>query len=126
MKITLSRIFETSKALATNSGQELQDFINFVAEMGEQTLRALRNGITFEDNMRCKTPTVSLIHNVEQLVNTDGKAPRRVIVTRVYSTQHATDSFLWYVNVSGQLVVKMGFTGSPTNKIDVDLLVFYD
>lgn len=126
MKVTLSRIFETSKALATKPGQELQDFITFVGEMSEQVLRALRNGITFEDNIRCQTPRVGLIHNIDQVVNTDGKTPKRIIVTRVYSTTTGVDAFMWYVNNSGQLVVKAKFINAPTDKIDVDLLVFYD
>ena len=126
MKITLSRIFETSKALATAPGQELQDFINFVAEMSEQVLRALRNGLTFEDNLRCQTPRLSLKHGTEQVVNTQGKVPKRVMVTRVYSTQYGFDSFIWYVDNNNQLTVKIGFTGSPTASLDVDLLIFYD
>ncbi len=126
MKITLSRIFETSKALATKPGQELQDFITFVGDMSEQVLRALRNGITFEDNIRCLAPRVSLIHNVDQLVNTDGKAPKRVLVTRVYSTTTGVDGFMWYVDNQGRLIVKIKFINAPTDKIDVDLLVFFD
>ena len=126
MKITLSRIFETSKALATKPGQELQDFINFVGEMSEQILRALRNGITFEDNVRCQTPTVSLVHNTEQIVNTNGKVPKRVIVTRVISTQYALDAWLWFLDSQGRLVVKVKFSDAPTGLIDVDLLIFYE
>ncbi len=126
MKITLSRVFETSKALATRSGQELQDFINFVAEMSEQSLRALRNGLTFEDNVRCLTLTVSCLHNTAQLINTGGKLPRRVILTRVYSTVNALDSFLWYVDNLNRLTIRCGFTGAPAEQISVDLLVFYD
>lgn len=126
MKITLSRIFETSKALATEPGQQLQDFINFTAEMSEQVLRALRNGLTFEDNIRCLTPRISLLHNVEQVVNTSGKTAKRVMATRSYSTLYGIDSFLWYLNNDNQLVVKVGFTSSPSVKIDVDLLIFYD
>jgi len=128
MKITLSRIFEISKALTTSAGQELQDFIDFMAQMSEQTLRALRNGLTFEDNIRCITSRVSLESGKTQTIATGGKIPNRVLCTRVYSFKHGLDSFLWYVDGQNQLTVRCGFSDSPAAgiRIDVDLLIFYD
>lgn len=139
MKITLSRIFETSKALATAPGQELQDFINFVAQFAEQTLRALRNGLTFDDNVRCVSQRISLSNLTDQLVNTGSVVPNRVLVTRVYSTKYSLSSWLWFLDNAGRLTVNCGFTPIPTEKVvvngveverpikvEVDLLIFYE
>jgi hypothetical protein len=41
-KITISRIFETARALSTDAGTQLQDFIQFQAQFAEITIRALR------------------------------------------------------------------------------------
>lgn len=127
MKITLSRVFETSRALATNAGQELSDFIDFTAQMSEQVLRALRNGLTFEDNVRCLTQRVTLESDKHQQVSTGGKLPNKVLVTRIYSLTNGLSGFLWYVDNQNRLNVRCTFDSSPgTSKIDVDLLIFYD
>jgi hypothetical protein len=126
VKITLSRIFETSKALATAPGQELQDFINFVAQFAEQTLRALRNGLTLDDNVRCVTQRIALTNLTDQLVNTGSVVPNRVLVTRVYSTKYSLASWLWFLDNAGKLTVRLGFTPTPTERVEVDLLIFYE
>lgn len=126
MKITLSRIFETSKALATAPGQELQDFINFVAQFAEQTLRALRNGLTLDDNVRCVTQRLTVTNLTDQLVNTGSVVPNRVLVTRVYSTKYSLASWLWFLDNAGKLTVRLGFTPVPTERVEVDLLIFYE
>jgi hypothetical protein len=139
MKITLSRIFEISKALTTAPGQELQDFIDFVAQFAEQTLRALRNGLTFDDNVRCMSQRISLTNLTDQLVNTGSVVPNRVLVTRVYSTKYSLASWLWFLDNAGRLTVRCGFTPIPTEKVvvngveverpikvEVDLLIFYE
>lgn len=127
MKITLSRIFETSKALATSAGQELGDFIDFTAQMSEQVLRALRNGLTFEDNVRCLSQRVTFTSGQPQVVSTSGKLPTRVLATRVYSFTNGLAGFLWYVDGQNRLTVRCTFDNTPgTNRIDVDLLIFYE
>jgi hypothetical protein len=128
MKITLSRVFETSKALASKAGQDLTDFIDFMAQMSEQVLRALRNNLTFEDNMRCITQRVNVKNGELQIINIGNRSPNKIMLTRVYSSIHAVDSFLWFINNSNQLVVRCGFTDNPNtdNRIDIDLLIFYN
>jgi len=126
MKVTLSRIFETSKVLGTEAGQQLQDFVQFMADLSEQSLRALRNGLTFEDNMRCLASTVSLVHSTPTIINTGGKTPKRLQITRVYSTQYLLDAWGWYIDSNGSLNLKVEFTGAPVAAQNVDLLIFYE
>jgi len=124
-KITISRLLETSRILTSKAGQELQDFITYVAELAEQTLRNLRNGLTFQDNFSCKVSTVSITHNVAQEINTDGKTPTGIIPIRVVSATTGLDSFSWYLNAKGKLEVKATFTGAPTNAIDTTLVILF-
>lgn len=123
MKIGISRLVETSKLLQTKSGQELQDLINHYVELADNVIKALNNRLTLEDNFNGKALTVSLANGTASVINTDGKVPSEVRVRRVYSSSSGVDSFIWYVNNSGQTVVKANFTGSPTDSLDVDLAI---
>jgi hypothetical protein len=125
MKLTISRLLETSKYLATEAGQQLSDFIQAMADLTENVVRILNNGLTFGDNFNCKVATLSLRNNVEQVVNTDGKRAIGVIVLQSISTTTAVQSLISYTNNSGQFVVKPSFVGSPTNTIDVNVAILF-
>jgi hypothetical protein len=124
-KITISRIFETSKILATEPGQILQDFINYMSQLAEQTLRNLRNGLTFTDNFDCLVSTVALSDGVDQVVNTSGRQPSGILPLRVVSTAYGADSFAWYIDETGATHVTMTFTNSPTKAQNVVLLILF-
>ena len=66
MKLTITRVLETAKVLATEAGQQIGDFISYMAEFVDQVVRALRNGLTFKDNFDCEVRLVSLLHNTAQ------------------------------------------------------------
>ena len=121
-KITISRIFETSKALATESGKELSEFITYTADVIEQTLRALRNGITFQDNANCITPTINVRHYIPQTVNTDSKTPWAVWVAK--SAMPVT-SFYWKIADNGSLQVTISFLSTPTTEQEVALIILF-
>ena len=126
-KITIQRIFETTKALATEAGQSLQDFINFNAQFAEVTLRALRNGLTYDDNMNCEIKQVTLTHNETQTVLQAAKnRPTEVRVRRVLDTQYALLSPLaWGYTASGAVFVKAAFTPTPTSAVKVEIIILY-
>lgn len=122
-KITISRLLETSKILATKSGQELQDMITYFGDFSEQTLRNLRNGLTFFDNFNCSKKSVSLVHNTPQVVNTDGRSPYKVETT--YQSAIPITGFGWYFNDKGETVVTALFSGSPTAAQNITLVIFF-
>lgn len=124
-KITLGRIFETGKALATEAGKQLADVVEFVADMSEEVLGALRNGLTFEHNFDCKVMTLELRTGVEQAVNVGAKRATGMIPVRVVSTAYALDSFLWYVDSSGTTKVKATFTGSPPSAVQLTVVILF-
>lgn len=125
MKLTIGRIFEASKVIATKSGQELQEFFTYFSSFSEQTIRALRNGLTFNDNFQVLSKVVELSNNTDQIMNTGGKTPIGMIPFRVLSTAHQISSFGWYINDSNQVIVNMGFTNAPSEPLQVLILVFY-
>lgn len=133
-KLTVSRLLEVSKLLATDAGQQLQELITFVNDISDQTIRALRQGLTFDDNVNSKTATITLKDSTEQIVDTGGKIPWAVIPVRVVSTLYGQAEWYWYMNNSGQLVVKIKYavpittpvTPVPTNALSVVVLMLFN
>jgi len=123
-KITIARIFELSEAMATKSGKELANFLEFTAQLAEQALRALRNGLTFDDNFDAQVTTVEVKHNIPTILATN-KTPRGVLVIRQYSIDNALDSFQWYFDNDGNTTVKATFVGSPTDAITLQVVVLF-
>lgn len=124
MKITLTRVLETSKILATDIGQKIPDFFNYMAEFVEQVVRALRNGLTFQDNFDCLVKTVSLQHDVPQVVSADRKV-NGIIPLRVMSQSLKLDGFGWYYDQQNRLTVNATFDPTPTSTIDVMILILF-
>lgn len=116
-KLSLNQLLETSKFLATKSGQELTDFINYVSDLASQTISALRNGLTFADNMNCKIVTIQMAAGVGQLVNTDGKKPNGVLNLSGGSVE-------WIVGSDGKLTVTAYFASGATSKLTTLVILF--
>ena len=123
-KITITSIFEISKALATKAGQELAFPLEFLADFGEQALRALRRGLNFRDNFDGEFKTVDLVSGVDQIVSVE-KSPVDIWVTRTFTTTAFVTSFGWYINDDGQLIVNASFVGSPTDAITTRLAIVF-
>ena len=125
-QLKVSRLLEVSKILTTKSGQELADFVQYVADLAEQVVRTLRNGVSFADNMDATFKEATLVSGDATTVNTGTKRPRMVQVAQVMSLTYALDSFLWYIDSKGATQVKATFTGTPgTTRVSVVLLIVY-
>ena len=123
-KITITSIFEISKALATKSGQELAPPLEFLADFGEQALRALRGGLLFRDNFDGEFKNVELKHDTAQIISMS-KTPVDIWVTRVVTTSDFITSFGWYFNDDSQVVVKAKFENIPSDPIVVRLAIMF-
>lgn len=121
-KLTINRILETSRFLATKSGQELADLITYLGDLAEQTIRALRQGLTFEDNVRCQVKTVTMESGVSTLVNTDGKTPIGIWPIKVVSGAEGYGAFSWSIGSDGRLSCEIDLVGGGT-KADVTLII---
>jgi uncharacterized UPF0160 family protein len=121
-KITISRIFEISKLLATETGQELQSFFEYFSQVNELVLRVLRKGLTFEDNMQSIVREYEVTSDIEQAINVDKKTPSGIIITKVVSESVSVTNFVWY-NTNTETKAK--FTFSTPGKYKVKLIVLY-
>lgn len=128
-KITVSKIFELSKYLATKSGQELKDALIYLSEFAEVSLRSLRNGLTFRDNFDCEYKVVRLKDNTETVVSVlGGKRPTSIFISRTINNLYYTVSgFGWKFNSAGDVVVKVVFNQTPPSgtQIDVEFLLVF-
>ncbi len=120
-KITLSRIYELSRYLATKAGQELEGPLTYLSEFAELTLRNLRNGLTFADNLDCETKQVIVRHNTEATVSVSArKRATRIYVDRaIDQTYYVVEGFGWKFNSSGEIVIKITFAGPPASSVDI-------
>lgn len=124
MKLTITRVFETAKILASETGQQISDMVNYLAEFVDQVVRALRNGLTFSDNFDCQIKTVSLTHDVAQIVSSDRKVTGMIPI-RCIRQDLMLSEFGWYYDDNGRLTVKASFDADPGNAVDVQLVMLF-
>jgi len=122
-KVTLSRLFEVSRYLTTEAGNQLADALVYLSEFVEVTTRNLRNGLTFADNFDATIKTVTVRPDTEQVILTgERRRVSEVAVRRVVdNTYFVIDSFGWKYNSDGNVVIKVGFTGTPPSTQDITL-----
>lgn len=127
-KITISRIFEISKYLTTQSGKDLEDALRYVSQFSELTLRALRNQLTFGDNLDCEIRQVSVRTNTATVitpVQTNRRAVRITIDQAIDQTFYVVTAFGWKYNNDGKIVILVKFTDfagtAPDPLLDVNL-----
>ena len=126
-KITIQRIFETTKALSTEAGQSLADFINFNAQFAEITLRALRNGLTYADNIDCEIKTIELADNTLTTIALSGtRRPTEIRVRRVINPVYVLSQPLaWGFTSTGKVYVQAKFSPAPTTPQQLEIIVLY-
>lgn len=126
MKVTITRLLEASKYLATEVGQQIPEFFTYMSELADNTVRALRNGLTFVDNFDCTIRTIDVSHNVPQVLVLDGqKRAVGVIPIRILSMTYAIDSTLWYYDERDRLNVRIGISGPPASPQKVTLVILH-
>lgn len=125
MKLNISRIFETSKILATEAGQQLSELVTYMADLSEQVLRALRNQLNFTDNFDCIVVDVSVSEGVDQVINTDNKQPVGVLVNRVYSDTYGVASFRWWIGEDSATRVNVKFDPTPSAALRIRLVILF-
>lgn len=122
-KITVSRLFEISSYLTTKAGQELRPALSYISEFAEVTLRNLRNGLTFADNLDCELKRVSVREGTEAIISiASNRRPSRIYVDRVIeNTYYSITSFGWKFNSNGDVVIKIKFDGTPATSLEIPI-----
>ena len=128
-RVTLSRLFEVSKYLVTDSGKELKDALVYLSEFVEVVTRNLRNGLTFADNFDTKVKQVECRPDTETIILTGETRRVSEVVCRqaIDNVYYVVDSFGWKYNSEGNVVIKASFDGSPssTTQIKLSLLIHF-
>ena len=130
MKWTISKLFDTAKANATEAGASLSDMIVYMAEFCELTGRSIRSGLTFRDNFDCEERMVGLRHNIDQIVSLTLTKPISgvILVKAVPETgglMAVVQGFGWKLSDTGQLVVKAQFDGVVGVSINSTIVIYY-
>jgi hypothetical protein len=123
MKITLPRIFDSSRMLATEAGKQVSELIDFCQQAFEQLIKLTRNNITFEDNIKCQVVTVTLRHN-EQTVLASTSRIKGIIPTRVFG--NALASYTWSYNDKSQLTFTATFATATSSAVSVTLILLQE
>ncbi len=117
--------------MPTDAGQQLADFLRYMAQFIEQVSRSLKGGITFRDNVNCDQKVVSLKHGVPQVVSTSKTPATGCIPIRLTSTSFVISGFNWYYSDSGEFTVVARFATQadsatlPTTTLPVTLVIFF-
>lgn len=123
-KISIARIYDLSKVLLTKAGAELEEPFRYLSEFAENSLRALRNGLTFEDNFDAEVKQIRTRQNLETVVAVNQrKRVTRIYVDRVVQpiAYYQVEAFGWKYDERGQLVVKVALAGNPPSNLDLVL-----
>jgi hypothetical protein len=128
-KVNISRLFEVSRYLATPAGAQLKDALEYISSFATETVRTLKQGLTFGDNFDAEIKFISVLNNVETVVMPTKKGTvSQVMIRRVVdNVYYVVDKYGWKYNPSGDVVVKIVFDGSPpsTTLVNVELLIFF-
>jgi hypothetical protein len=125
-KITIQRVFDTTKALATEAGQSLQDMIQFQAQFAEVALRALRNGLNYADNMDCEIRQLSLSHDTQTVLTVGNKRPTEIRQRRILDVGHTlTQPIAWGFTAAGKPYVTASFSPTPTDPVSIEIIILY-
>lgn len=130
MKWTISKLFDSAKANATDAGASLSDMISYLAEFCELTGRSVRSGLTFRDNFDCEERLVQLLHNQEQVVSLVQTKPITGVllskaVPETGGLMAVVQGFGWKLNDKGELLVKAQFDGIVGVSINSTIVVYY-
>lgn len=124
MKLSLSGLLDTAKALSTEPGKKLSDLVNYVYDIGENLTRFAKNNITFADNIDCQFVTALLRDQTKTLIGTK-KTPVGIIPIRVANnTTNGIDTFQWHVDNNG-VQVNVKFSGTVSGQLSVVFLIIY-
>lgn len=126
MKLNIPRIFEKSKVLSTEAGQQVQELVDFVADFTEQIIRAMRNQITFADNMDAIVSEVTVSDQVETIVYTGNKIPMGIVVLKVMDKDYGVDAFRWYIDDSNQTKIWIKYTSVPSRSVNIRLAIHFN
>lgn len=129
-KFTITRLLDTTRIGKTDTGKQIPEFFEYMAQFVEQTVRNLRSGLTFTDNFASEVKTINLKHGSPQVI-TSSKTIIGVIPIRVQSSQFLLAGFGWYYDRNNRLTIvarycsQDGTSALSTDIVPMDLVLLY-
>ncbi len=128
-KITIARLFEVGQYLTTEAGKELSDALRYLSEFVEVTVRALRNGLTLDDNFAATIKRVSIVSGREEIIvaaNTEQRRVRSIMVRQVIDdANYVVTSFGWKYDALGNVVIKCTLENDPTVATPIEIAILF-
>lgn len=129
-KFTITRLLDTARINKTDTGKQIPEFFEYMAQFVEQTVRNLRSGLTFADNFAGEARTVTLKHATPQVI-VSSKTVVGILVTRVQSQVYGVSCTSWYYDRNNRLTIQLRFADSAGNPpssselLPVDLVLLF-
>lgn len=124
-QINIQRTYDPAKVLQTEAGKQIADFIDAQLQVNELSLRTLRNGVSFKDNISCSVRDIELMSGITQTLAVD-RPVEMILPGRSYNKDYPLSAPLhWYYNDQNQLTVVATFTGSPTVAIKLRIVLLF-
>lgn len=126
MKISLSKLFDITEIKDSAIIEGVKPLVAFVNQFSDQMIRALRNSLTLQDNIKGVKRRVDFTHAAEQIVEYSGGVPMGIIPLRVIDPEDSLASFNWKINSKGELSITPYFRLASSTKIAVDIYIFFE
>lgn len=121
-KFTITRLLDTTRINKTDTGKQIPEFFEYMAQFVEQTVRNLRSGLTFTDNFAGESRTIDVKHGVPQVI-TASKTVTGIILTRAQSSIWLVNSFGWYYDRNNRLTIAARYNDiAGTDAVNTDVV----
>ncbi len=115
MKVKLSSVLDLSKFLATQSGKELRDALDYLAQLSQQVITLLTSNLSYGDNFNCEIKRLEVKNNTfttikpGKNINVSEVRIRRVIDNNYF----IIDYFGWNYDANQNINFIANFINSP-------------
>lgn len=128
MKFSITRLFNITSILATNSGKELKAFIETLSQLQDQVLRLSQNNVTIDDNMKMKRVSLTIkdATNLYTIKGDNFGPPSLVLLNTSTAAIDNPLIFNWkYDGRESQISLYIKGTTPLKRPETVEILVFY-
>lgn len=127
MKITVSKLFDTSQVIEAFIAAKiggLEDFVTNLADLSDQVTRALRKKLSLDDNIDCLSREFALITGVSlKFTPPDNRVIKHIIPTKTNDFANPVRSVVWRYLGTGDIELSVEFKLTTANR--VTFLMFY-
>lgn len=126
-KLTALKLFDTALLKGSKSAQELAPFIEFVNGNFDSIIRALRNQLTFGDNIKSQVIQAEVTQGLATAINLSNTSVLGAIPLRIDHPTDSLESYIFRQQSNGTWAFTPYFRlASATEKRSVTFLVLFN